>query len=118
MLPTSPSEAPRSDTLSLARESSRVADAIKWSRPPEMGDVGGMAELGAAADYYSLGDLADASTAGRNLPNGLLRLAEGSRARVMRRIRESRAGRQLAHHGKRSSFQEADALAEIKSKPP
>ena len=83
MLPSS-ADAPNLDSFSLADELAQVADSANGTRPPDMNDLGEIAELVIAIGYYSVEDLLDASTAKRDRISALLMEAFGAFERCER----------------------------------
>ena len=104
---TSSSEPLRSDTLSLSDELSRSADTIKWSRGPEMRNLGEMFEIATVADYYCLEDPTGTSASER------AQLYKVLPECAIRKILDSRAPPMAPPIEKQTSLKEVDAYTAV-----
>ena len=85
---------------------------------PGMEEIGKMAELVAVMGYYTRGDLVDASVAERDLLYNLLLSRERARARITRKLSDSRASPQESEPEKQRDFEEVDISGAMNAGPP
>ena len=76
----------RPEHMNLVDELARTAEAITWSRWPELGEFESMAELIVAEDFYDKAHLVDTSASKRTQLRRRLAEGKAGRARALRKI--------------------------------
>ena len=108
LLPSASSTARRSERHGLAEELGVAGEALTWSHKPEVKEYDAMAEVILAEGYYDMADLADTSAHERTQLYKRLAESKAGRARILRKILDSKQLATEIETKKTPSFKEID----------